>query len=353
MIDLDPTTATGLALAASLSAALAAAWTLPGLARRVGWVDAPGADAGAGRKLQARPVPAVGGAVCLLGVVAGWAVLAGLGRGAELPLPGRGLGRLLAGALGSSATIWPLGGALTAFAVGLLDDLVPGGLGPRTKLTGQALAGVVLGLPLLRSTSAEPAAALGAVLLLALGAAVAINAINTFDNADGAAGGLVLAGTLVPAPLVAAALLPFVARNLRRRPDGEVAAYLGDSGSHLLGMLVLVTPAAWPLLALPLLDLARLALERPLFGSAPWVGDRRHLAHRLLRAGLPRALVPAALVALALPTLVAGWRGVPLTALLALLALVLTRAQAVPPAGGSGSEPPSPAGACPRPGPHR
>ena len=89
-------------------------------------------------------------------------------------------------------------------------------------------------------------------LLFALGAVVATNAVNTFDNADGAAGMLVALAALASDPIAAAALVPFLVLNLWRRGDGEVAAYLGDSGSHLLGLWVLITPAAWPVLVLPL-----------------------------------------------------------------------------------------------------
>ena len=299
----SPTTAAALALAFAV-AALATA-VLPGAARHLGWVDA--ARGAPDRKLQRRPVPAVGGAICLAGVLAGWALCDHLGRGPGLPLPGRGLGRTLAPILGHTATIWPLGGVLTGFAVGLLDDLIPGGLGAGVKLAGQGLAGLVLGLPLVASTTAPPEAVVAALGLLAFGAVLATNAINTFDNADGAAGTLCFAGFLVPAPLVSAALAPFLVRNLRRGRGGEVSAYLGDSGSHLLGMLVLATPAAWPLLVVPSIDLARVARERLEVGRAPWVGDRRHLAHRLARAGLGRVTVPLALAGLALPGL---WLGV-------------------------------------------
>jgi len=305
----------GAALAVACGASLAAALVLPRLARRAGWVDAAGRSA---RKLQRRPVPAVGGAICLAGLLAGWALLASQGRpGASLP--GGGLAGLLGGVAGGGAALWPLGGVLAAFAVGLVDDLLPRGLGPRSKLAGQAAAGLVLGAPLL-ARGAEPGAAL-AVSLLALGAVVAANAVNTFDNADGAAGTLAALGCLGPAPLVTASLAPFLALNLARRRDGEVGAYLGDSGSHLLGLLILMTPPAWPVLALPLIDLLRLAVVRTRAGSAPWVGDRRHLAHRLLARGVPRLAVPAVLAGLALPTVLLGFAGVAPTAVLFALAL--------------------------------
>ena len=65
----------------------------------------------------------------------------------------------------------------------------------------------------------------------------------------------------------------------------------------LLGALVLLVPAAWPALALPLFDLLRLSALRLARGSRPWIGDRRHLAHRLEAAGLSRAWVLGSLLA--------------------------------------------------------
>lgn len=309
---------------AACAVALGSAAVLPRLARRMGWVDAAGGEEAA-RKRQARPVAAVGGAAILLGILTGWVLLDLTGRGPDALVPGRALGRWLASSPGVGATLFPLGGVLAAFAVGLLDDLLPRGLRPRWKLLGQAGSGALLGAPLLVSTAVEPTAALAVVLLFALGAAVCANAINTFDNADGAATSLVGLALLGPAPMLAAPVLAFLPFNLRlgSRPRSEPAAYLGDSGSHLLGMLLLLTPAAWPVLALPLADLARLARVRSRAGSAPWVGDRRHLAHRLAAGGLARVAVAAALVAVALPSVLLGWLGVPFT--LALFALALRR----------------------------
>jgi UDP-N-acetylmuramyl pentapeptide phosphotransferase/UDP-N-acetylglucosamine-1-phosphate transferase len=149
-------------------------------------------------------------------------------------------------------------------------------------------------------------------------------------------------------PVLAAALAPFLWLNLRRRRDGEVAAYLGDSGSHLLGLWVLVTPGAWPVLILPLADLARLAAVRLRAGVPPWRGDRRHLAHRLLRRGIPRPWVPVLLTAVALPPLLLGVRGVLLTFAGFALALALGDG-----ARGSGAPegPREPGAACPGPRP--
>jgi UDP-N-acetylmuramyl pentapeptide phosphotransferase/UDP-N-acetylglucosamine-1-phosphate transferase len=319
----------GGACLAAFGAALLAAWLLPRLARASGWLDRPDSpgppgDPEAGRKLQRRPVPAVGGAIALAGALAGWAVL-------ELSGSPPALGEeLLAVAQRifpeGGERLWPLAGLLTAFGVGLADDLWPGGLRPATKLAGQACAGLALGWPFFAAGLGSPGE-LGAlclvVLVFALAAVVATNAVNTFDNADGAAGMLVALAALASDPIVAAALVPFLALNLWRRADGEVGAYLGDSGSHWLGLWILITPAAWPVLVLPLADLVRLVVLRLKSGSRPWRGDRRHLAHRLLRRGIPRLWVPVLLAALALPTVLFGFHGAPWTLAGFALALAL------------------------------
>ncbi len=132
---------------------------------------------------------------------------------------------------------------------------------------------------------------------------VAQNAANTFDNADGALASLAALALRSP-PIVLGALLGFLPANLlfRRGAERVPLAYLGDAGSHLLGILWAATPAAWPALLLPVLDLARLARVRVREGSVPWRGDRRHLAHRLAASGLAPLPVAAVLAAIAAPS---------------------------------------------------
>ena len=118
-------------------------------------------------------------------------------------------------------------------------------------------------------------------------------------------------GLAGPLPVAACAVLGFLPFNLRRADERALfgrlpRAILGDSGSHLLGMLVLLTPVAWPALTLPLLDLARVAIERVRSGQPPWVGDRRHLAHRLQARGLSPAAVALVLALIAYPSVGLG-----------------------------------------------
>jgi UDP-N-acetylmuramyl pentapeptide phosphotransferase/UDP-N-acetylglucosamine-1-phosphate transferase len=299
------------------------------LARRAGWGDV-GAGGEARRKLQERPVPPVGGPAILVGLLA-------VRAAGALPWAAAGAPTLLArsGEAGAWAAL------LVAFAVGLVDDLRPGGLRPGSKLVGQALAGLALAAP--GWGGGAPAVAVAATALGVLSVVLVTNLWNTFDNADGAAGGLAALGLGVAGAPAGAAALGFLPWNLLRagpatsdpRPPGGTGAagagcgsaagnrsaarraphaYLGDSGSHLLGVLVLLSPAAWPALLLPALDLGRLVFVRLRAGEPPWRGDRRHLAHRLQARGLPAPAVLAVLLAIGgTPLLVRGPLGAALT----------------------------------------
>jgi cytidyltransferase-like protein len=267
----------GVALAAAL-----ATLALARLARRIGWTDAAqGPDAA--RKLQLRPVPAVGGAALLLALACAgespWSA-------AEAALWNDGL----------PAPAWRWAALALVFGVGLWDDRAR--LAPGAKALAQlaALAPLALGAGLAGRWSS-------ALWLLALGF-LALNALNTFDNADGCLASLCALGFAPVAPLVTAASLGFLPLNLdaARHPERRApSAYLGDSGAFVLGFLVLVNPGAAGVLVLPLLDLARLSVARVRAGSRPWLGDRRHLAHRLAARGLGAPAVALLQCAIAAP----------------------------------------------------
>ena len=311
---------TPLASLCGVLAALAATPLLAALGRRRGWLDR--AEGAAGRKLQARPVPPVGGLAVLIGLAA---------TAAALELAGGHWDPEIA------AWIDPRAGAaalLLAFVAGAVDDLAPSGVRPRTKLCLQALAAVPVALSLCLHRLAEAPEAPGEAVLLALalvaGAVLAQNAFNTFDNADGATTSLGILALAFHAPVFAGPLLGFLPWNLNARARdgarGTPTAYLGDAGSHLLGLLILLVPAAWPAFALPLFDLLRLCVRRLRVGSRPWIGDRRHLAHRLAHAGLSPRRVCLLLSAVALPCVARpDALGLLLTAFLFAAAVALTR----------------------------
>lgn len=307
---------------ATVAILLAAIW------RRRGWGDVA-AGAEAFRKLQRAPVPAVGG----LAIAATWGGLL-----VASPAAREELGLLLGERADSPVGLVALvAAALLALLGGVLDDVRPKGLGPLTKAALQALAGAALALPVFFPDGFGAAVFLGSAAwmeaaLWAAGGLVALNAINTFDNADGASSAMAGCGLLVGAPILAGAPLGFLLPNLfvrrgsragRVEEDGprDPLAYLGDGGSQLLGLALLVVPGAWPALLVPALDLARVAVLRVRKGSPPWRGDRRHLAHRLQRAGLAPVLVVAILIGIALPVFLwPGFEGVLVTCSAFLLA---------------------------------
>ena len=280
------------------------------VALRWGWIDRREDKELRSRKPREQPVPLVGGAAIVLAL----ACLSLLGRGAALP--------------------WPA--LLAALALGTLDDRLRSGLRVPIKLAGQAVVAALVAFELGQGA--------GQVLGWFLLTGIALNAANTFDNADGAlagVGALAFGGSLG----ICGALLGFLPWNLARRDPTQrepaPIAYLGDAGSHVVGVLWAATPSAWPVLALPLLDLARLWRLRRSLGQAPWVGDRRHLAHRLEARGLGREFVVGTLVCIAAPSfllpdwasaqpgsvtwLLAAGFGVALTGLLYVVALRATR----------------------------
>lgn len=282
------TAAGGFVLVALASAAATA--LLARLAPRLGWTDAPRGSEAA-RKRQGRPVPAVGGAAILLALLLAL-LLTSLRGPIWGPASPQLWGRFLPGEGWRFATL------VLACAAGTLDDRRA--LAPAPKVAAQGLALLPLGLG---AGLAHGAPAGLALVVLGL---VALNLLNTFDNADGALASLCVLGFAPCAPLLAAACLGFLPFNLdaaraRNRASRAPSAYLGDAGAFVLGALVLCVPGAAGLLVLPGLDLARLSLARWRAGSRPWIGDRQHLAHRLEARGLPRPLVALVLCLLALP----------------------------------------------------
>jgi UDP-GlcNAc:undecaprenyl-phosphate GlcNAc-1-phosphate transferase len=200
-------------------------------------------------------------------------------------------------------------GASAAFALGLSDD--ERWIGPRTKFAGQvviaAATATVIKPSWLPTGAALPVAA---IVLVA-----AMNSFNFLDNIDGlaagtaavAAGGLAVTaffadsqGLQVLACAVAGASLGFLPLNYRR--NRPAAIFMGDSGSHFLGLAVgacalLASPggaggvsatvvAPLLILALPILDTSLVILVRLAEGRPVWRGGRDHLSHRLVYVGL-------------------------------------------------------------------
>ncbi|UVT21015.1 MAG: undecaprenyl/decaprenyl-phosphate alpha-N-acetylglucosaminyl 1-phosphate transferase [Nitrospira sp.] len=256
-------------------------------AERFQVMDLPG-----GRKVHEHPIPRVGGLAFAVGAcasIAWW--------GAR-----------------DATTFSVLVGCVIIVAFGVWDDRVD--LSYRTKLVGQILAAmaVVIGgdiwfttLPFLPDV--EVPAWVGALVTIVFLVGVS-NAVNLTDGLDGLAGGLsflTLSGIaylafLANDSVVLTLTVPFLGALLGflRYNTYPARIFMGDGGSQLLGFMmgvlaILLTDSsrgpfspslALFLLGLPFLDTLGVTGQRLAEGRSPFVGDRAHIHHKLLRTGL-------------------------------------------------------------------
>ena len=203
-------------------------------------------------------------------------------------------------------------GACGVLLVGVLDDKHE--LRPRDKFIGQLIVAVLVAASGARITLFVPSIVFSYAITI-LWLLTVVNAFNFMDNMNGLCAGLGAIGAWCFALIAAAdgqylvaliafltvgALLGFLPYNFPR-----ARAFLGDSGSHLVGYLLAVLailphfytprhPRKWavliPLLvlAIPLADLVWVVLLRWRIGQPFYVGDTNHLSHRLVRRGLTR-----------------------------------------------------------------
>ena len=270
---------------------------------RTGLIDHPGH-----RKIHQTPVPLAGGLAVLSGLL-----LPLLGAALVLALwPG---GQSLVGAFahGMSQRAVQIGaiaaGAIGITLLGMLDDRHT--MSAKKKFSGQLAVALLLVAADVRIDLFLPGVVLSYAVTV-LWVLTVINAFNFMDNMNGLCAGLgaigaflfgVFAGAagqyLVAslAFMMCGALLGFLPRNF---PEAE--AFLGDSGSHLVGYMLAVMAvlphfyrpeqtsqltvlAPLLVLAVPLLDMVWVVLWRLRKGKPFYVGDTNHLSHRLVRKG--------------------------------------------------------------------
>lgn len=272
------------------------------LALKVGAVDAPNMA----RKVQAEPVPYLGGVAIVIGVfVATYSTL--IIKEKEIAL--------------ASTVLIP---ALLMAAMGLADDLR--GLKPWPRLIAQSAVGIIVaGFLIYTDTIGTPSQIfLIDAIVTTLWIVGVCNSINFFDNLDGGAAGTVVVisfftfliaydrGQLMISALsivTAGATAGFLIWN---RPPAKI--YMGDAGALFLGIIVAVltirlNPGIDPnwkslaiplfLMAVPLLDTTVAVTSRLARGISPFTGGRDHLSHRLMRKGLHRRTAAITLWALA------------------------------------------------------
>ncbi len=275
--------------------------------RRTGLVDDPGH-----RKIHETPIPLAGGFTVLTGMVlpllAGAAVvhwnLLRLGLTDRLLAHGLEVRRLELAAI--------VLGAIGIVVIGCLDDKIE--LRPMVKFGGQLLiAGLVAAGNVRISIFVHNLPFSYAITMLWI--LTVINAFNFMDNMNGLCAGLgalsafffamiaAIEGQYLVALLglvVCGSLIGFLPYNFPR-----ATAFLGDTGSHLIGYLLAVMailphfynrqyphPVAVliPLLvlAVPLGDLIWVVCLRWRLGKPFYVGDNNHLSHRLVKRGWSR-----------------------------------------------------------------
>lgn len=267
-----------------------------------GRVDMPG-----GRKVHAQPMVRLGGVSIFVGVLIAlllvWAAggfLAGDGQ----PLPPV-----------AEYSVWGVTiGGLAFFLIGLIDDLF--GLSPLSRLIMQATVASAawwvgvdirfLTIPFVGLTQLPALVSLVVTIFWLVGMA---NAINWIDGLDGLAAGVSGIAAVVmmvvslymqqPAAALIAAALAGGALSFLRYNFNPAQIFMGDGGAYFIGFTLAgvgiiglvkgVTTVAVLLpsltLAIPILDMSAVILLRMRKGLSPFVADKRHLHHRLLKAG--------------------------------------------------------------------
>ena len=245
------------------------------------------------RKVHISPVPKVGGIAMAVGALAPVALSAGADRAVLSILIGTGV--------------------IAIF--GFMDDMKE--FGYRTKFAGQLAAALVviffggvkicfIGTLLPDGMLLSDWVAVPLTLVVFIGVT---NAVNLADGLDGLAGGLMLlcflcigflayrgehAVMTLLAVATAGAIFGFLRFNTH-----PATIFMGDAGSQMLGFLaitmaVVITQGSsvysplFPLLllGLPVLDTLMVMAERIHHGKSPFVADKNHLHHKLLRLGL-------------------------------------------------------------------
>jgi UDP-GlcNAc:undecaprenyl-phosphate/decaprenyl-phosphate GlcNAc-1-phosphate transferase len=257
------------------------------LAGRFHFMDQPGE-----RKVHQHPIPRVGGIAFAIGA----------------------LGSILWWGPKGNTTLAVLLGGLIILGFGVWDDRA--NLGYRIKLLGQlvaALTVILIGgirfesIPFL--LDAELPMWIGIPVTVLFLVAVS-NAVNLTDGLDGLAGGLsflTFCGMAYLAYLsnnstVVLLAVPFLGGLLGflRFNTYPARIFMGDSGSQLLGFIMgvlailLTDSSSGPfspflslfLLGLPFLDTLGVSVQRLVEGRSPFIGDRKHLHHKLMKVGL-------------------------------------------------------------------
>lgn len=297
------------------------AWSLHPLLRRLALrgdiVDIPNH-----RRLNTQSVPVLGGVGVFFGVIAAIA--------------------FVGSCLGVMVVDWILLLSMTLILmVGVVDDF--SGISPVMKIVAQCavLCMVVLwsgfyleGLHGLWGIALLPD--MLAMALTILAGVYIINAVNLIDGVDGLCSGYTIVLSLIYGILfwyagdiryaiftfaTIGALLPFICYNLS---SGRNKMFLGDGGSMLLGLMIILfavrlAQTVSPLLSsytlsfilasliVPLCDALRVIWQRIARGKSPFCADMTHLHHILIGCGWSHVATSIAVILLQLLVMAVWW----------------------------------------------
>ncbi len=302
-------------LAAFLVSAVVVILTTPIVEKiglKVGCIDHPGE-----RKIHQRPMVRMGGVAIFAGTLVALLIVWWTGGFGVLPAH-------------KSDEVWGVAiGALSFFLLGLTDDLF--GLSPLFRLGMQlVIASVAWQVGVRVDFLTIPFMGLVPLpmwisLIITVGWLVGMaNAINMIDGVDGLAAGVSGIAAVVmlivslfmnqPAAALLAASLAGGAIGFLRYNFNPAKIFMGDGGAYfmgftlaavgVIGLVKSVTTAAvvlpYIILAVPILDISAVVIDRLRNGKSPFSADKRHLHHRLLKAGLSQRLTVLFIYALTL-----------------------------------------------------
>ncbi|MBD2090829.1 undecaprenyl/decaprenyl-phosphate alpha-N-acetylglucosaminyl 1-phosphate transferase [Microcoleus sp. FACHB-1515] len=299
--------------------------TIKEIGLKSGRVDLPNA-----RKMHQRPMVRLGGVSIFLGTLTALLVVWNLGGFGVLPPE-------------KEYQIWGVTiGGLAFFLIGLADDLVSLPAIARLLLQSAVAAGAwwvgvqinFLTVPFHGLMQLPVWVSLPVTIIWLVGMA---NAINWIDGLDGLAAGVSGIAAVVmlivclfmdqPAAALIAAALAGGALGFLRYNFNPAQIFMGDGGAYFMGFTLAgvgvvglvksVTTVAvllpYLILAVPILDMSAVILDRLRNGKSPFVADKRHLHHRLLQAGLSHRLTVLFIYSLTLwvGTLALAFSGIP------------------------------------------
>jgi UDP-GlcNAc:undecaprenyl-phosphate GlcNAc-1-phosphate transferase len=294
-----------------------------------GYVDQPGE-----RKVHQQPMVRLGGISIFIGTLTALLIIWWLGGFKGLP-PNR------------EWEVWGVTvGGLAFFLIGLADDLY--NLSPFVRLAMQvAVASIAWSVGVKIDFLSVPFSDLIHIGWLSLPITVIwlvgmANAINWIDGLDGLAAGVAGISSVVllmvtlamhqPAAAIIAAAMAGGALGFLRYNFNPAQIFMGDGGAYFMGFTlagvaviglvkttavttIAVTAVLLPylILAVPILDMSSVIISRLSQGKSPFLADKRHLHHRLLKAGISHRLAVLFIYALTfwVGSLALGFSNVP------------------------------------------